>query len=278
MYFKYKNNYIKEFKGIIKMNKQNNNLYNESNYNSELDNNDKQLYFSKFIEIINNYIHYVIKHINIHNKLYFKFIIIKGIENLKHIFMLLLTYTKNIDLVIQHCQKSYCYFVEFIEQMNNSNELIKLNSKDATLFMYRKTIFDINQNYRKTLITNKKTSNILNYTNNCINQYLTIYINLINYNFNIETLTYINKNLIKLFNQIIFKNNNFLLILQCINLLTILLINNNFEIDNIYKLIELFIIKSSNNKLNYKKIEKNINNFIFNNNINNENLINYIIQ
>ena len=57
---------------------------------------------------------------------------------------------KNLDLSIHHCDKSTLYYVEFIEQIgNDTNSYLRLNSKDASLFIYKKTLFDINNEYRK---------------------------------------------------------------------------------------------------------------------------------
>ena len=58
-------------------------------------------------------------------------------------------YTKNIELVTYHCNKASHYFIEFISQIgNDSHSFLQLNTKDAILFVYKKTIFDINQEYR----------------------------------------------------------------------------------------------------------------------------------
>ena len=63
---------------------------------------------------------------------------------------MLLLYTKNLELVNYHCQKSYYYYVEFIGQIGDDNHsFLQLNSKDATLFVYKKTIFEINNDFKK---------------------------------------------------------------------------------------------------------------------------------
>ena len=59
-------------------------------------------------------------------------------------------YTRNLDLTIYHCKKAFCYYVEFIGQIGDDNHTyLQLNSKDATLFVYKKTIFEIDNEYRK---------------------------------------------------------------------------------------------------------------------------------
>ena len=57
---------------------------------------------------------------------------------------------KNINLVSFHLRKSYLYYAEFIGQIGeDSNSYLQLNSKDACLFVYKKTIYDINEEFKK---------------------------------------------------------------------------------------------------------------------------------
>ena len=74
----------------------------------------------------------------------------KGIETISSVFKILLLYTKNLPLTIFHCQKSFYYYIEFIGQIGDSNhQFLQLNSKDATLFVFKKTVFEINNDHRK---------------------------------------------------------------------------------------------------------------------------------
>ena len=58
-------------------------------------------------------------------------------------------YTKNIDLTLIHCKKALYYYIEFIGQIGDeSHSYLQLNSKDAMLFIYKKTIFEINSEHR----------------------------------------------------------------------------------------------------------------------------------
>lgn len=54
-------------------------------------------------------------------------------------------YTKNLNITYIQCQKAVYYYIEFICQIgDSSHSFLQLNSKDATLFVYKKTIFEIN--------------------------------------------------------------------------------------------------------------------------------------
>ena len=87
---------------------------------------------------------------------------IKGIKNTFYIYNFLLLYTKNVELAIYHTQKSIIYYIEFISQIcEDTNNLLQLNSKDATLFIFKKTIFEVNEDTRKNYKENKVTKDKL---------------------------------------------------------------------------------------------------------------------
>ena len=128
-------------------------LYNLNNYKKNVKISDINEYLSKYIDIINTYLIHSSNTVNIINDRMYLFVHERGLQTIKHIFKILLFYTKNIDLTIYHCKKGYLYYSEFISQIGeDSHSYLKLNSKDATLFVYKKTIYDINNNYKKNYI------------------------------------------------------------------------------------------------------------------------------
>ena len=60
-------------------------------------------------------------------------------------FYLLLHYTNNVTFTYYHCEKGIYYFTEFISQIENENSFLKLSSIDAIIFVYKKTIYNINK-------------------------------------------------------------------------------------------------------------------------------------
>jgi hypothetical protein len=79
----------------------------------------------------------------------------------------LLLYTKNLDLTHFHCQKSFYYYVEFVGQiLEDDKTFLQLTSRDATIYVYKKTIYDIHDGDASS------TSNILslNNENNSLNE------------------------------------------------------------------------------------------------------------
>ena len=149
----------------------NNVLSDIENYNDTLDKNTCVL-FLKYIGLIHELIESIVENIYIDKKEYLKYIITKGIKNTSYIYIFLLLYTKNLDLTIYHTQKSILYYVEFISQIGqDTNNLLKLNSTDATIFIYKKTIFDINVDFRNQYIETQEIKNQMN----TLKQYMGIY-------------------------------------------------------------------------------------------------------
>ena len=129
-------------------------LYNPENYYKEFTSFETKDYFNKYVSLINQYLLHINENIFVQDKSYQIFIIKRGIDTISHIFTTLLMYTKNIELTYHHVEKAFCYYVEFISQISDENHsFLKLNSKDASLFIYKKTVFDINQEYRKNFET-----------------------------------------------------------------------------------------------------------------------------
>ena len=137
----------------------NKNLSLSDNYLINLNSTIIEIY-SGYIELLKEYINFFIENTFIQDSTYFNYVFIKGIETLNNVFKLLLLYTKNLDLTCYHCQKSFYYYIEFIGQIGDSNhQFLQLNSKDAALFVYKKTIFEINNDFRKTY-TNPQESEL----------------------------------------------------------------------------------------------------------------------
>jgi hypothetical protein len=141
------------------------NISNSKNYNKCFEQFSEKIYFYNYIDLINEYLLNVIDNMMIQDELYLFFLIKRGIETINHCFIFLLTYTKNIDLTIYHCKKALYYYIEFISQISDisiNNSYLQLNSKDATLFVYKKTIYEIDNLYRKNINITDEESIFIN--------------------------------------------------------------------------------------------------------------------
>ena len=106
--------------------------------------------FSKFLNIAGDYLVQCNDNIHMRNAQYYKYVISHGLTTIGHVFQNLYMYTNNIELTFFHCQKAIYYYIEFIGQIGDDHHsFLQLNSKDATLFVYKKTIFEIDNTFRK---------------------------------------------------------------------------------------------------------------------------------
>lgn len=142
----------------------NNEIQNVDNYFKVITENEVEIY-TKYTNIIIQYLLLGIEKIKNHNDEYVKYILIKGLYMITYVFNILLKYTCNLELTYHHCQKSYSYYIEFIGQIgNDAVTYLQLNSKDAALFVYKKTIFEIPEGIKKKYIevgvNEKKCKNV----------------------------------------------------------------------------------------------------------------------
>ena len=177
------------------------------------------------------------------------FIYIKGIETVIHVFEIILFYTKNIELTKYHSHKAIFFFIEFTEQITDEqNSFLQLSSKDASMFVYKKTIFEINNEYkRKTQQLSLKEQELLQKVNAFISIYkLLVTNNILNRSclLNNQSIVIINK-----LNKLKFKQVQTLL-----NLINKLINDND---NNILNKIEKYL-NNLNNKEYIKKLNDNM--------------------
>ena len=80
---------------------------------------------------------------------YNDFIITRAIETLTSVFLLLFLYSGNESLTIDHIEKGSYLYVEFLGQIaQEGNIFLGLSSRDASLFLLKKTIYEIPQEVR----------------------------------------------------------------------------------------------------------------------------------
>lgn len=223
-------------------------LYNISNYNSNIENSVSEI-LTSFVSVILEYMRFISEKVSIQNKTYYKFIIQRGIETLIHIFSFIFYYTKNLELTSYHTQKAYYFYIEFIEQMSDDNVVfLKLSSRDAILFVYKKTIYDINNEYKKNMKEcSLEEKNMLS----IIDSYIEIYKNIIQFTINNYEFMYDNKvsyinnccnNILTISETLIktkYKNN----IVNSLELFINVLVNKQLNVTEFFNVVDLFIKK-----------------------------------
>ena len=197
-------------------NKDNNySLYNSENYKKELDSNINDI-TKKYADLIIEYYKFIQENIKVSGTNISRFIIIRGLDTITNVFLHLLHYTKNIDLTYFHCQKSFYFYVEFVGQISDDEKMfLQLTSRDATTYVYKKTIFDINSELKKiNEIMSPSFKEKLDIIKNYINIYQTYLLKIINYPkeyiTNVKTIANIDKivNLVEKLNSFNNTNNN----------------------------------------------------------------------
>jgi hypothetical protein len=231
------------------MNKENSySLHNIDNFNKTIDVDINKCVINKYIELVIDYLIFITENFKIKNPKYSKFIIIRGLETITNVFNMLFFYTKNIDITYFHCQKSFYYYVEFIGQITEEqNVFLQLSSRDATTYVYKKTIFEINNVFRKNMISNKNTSDKLNLINKHFQIYNIILLKILNDD---DFISNYDKEYIKQIGKVLTKFNSLNIDIE--NLYTLELFTNILDnkIMNIEKFMEIIL-------LYLKKIQKN---------------------
>jgi len=140
---------------VITINNNNNinhySLNDSNNYKTELSNTIGDI-VNKYNTLLIEYLNFIVDNIGIKNSAYSKFIIERGIETITHVFTLILYYSRNVDMSYYHGQRSFYFYVEFIGQISDDQHtFLNLSSRDAAMFVYKKTIFELSTDCRKNL-------------------------------------------------------------------------------------------------------------------------------
>jgi hypothetical protein len=231
-------------------------LYNVENYKQELSSSISEVSTSYF-NLLEEYYKFIIENLKIKKKHMINFIIIRGLETITNVFLNLLLYTKNLDLTYFHCQKSFYFYVEFVGQISEDEKMfLQLTSRDASVYLYKKTIFEITPEFKKmneniTHLTSEKF-NLLNfYINLCKNYFIKLIQNNKENNNN-ERLLNIIKEILNKLNSNLVKIDKLKILISIIDNLCDVIENLDFLLETNLCLINKFL-KNANLLNNYEK-------------------------
>lgn len=129
-------------------------LHNADNYLEALSSNNHAKntdILNKYKTLVIEYLQFILENMNCKSDELYKYIILRGLTTITHVFQLIFLNTKNLNLSYFHSQKAFYYYVEFIGQITGEeNTFLQLTSKDAIMFVYKKTIFEIHNDFRKS--------------------------------------------------------------------------------------------------------------------------------
>ena len=99
--------------------------------------------FIKYVTLINDFLNYAFNNLNNDSIPNFKNNIQKGIQAITHIFKIILIKSNDINQTIDITQKCFFYYVEFVTQIENSNDHIQLSLNDAIIFFIKNQYFNL---------------------------------------------------------------------------------------------------------------------------------------
>lgn len=124
-------------------------LNRPENYNLTLDVSRKDA-TEMYLLIMLEYCRFIVESTKTKSSHVAKFIILRGIDTITHVFQYLLFHTQNMKLTQYHCKQSFYFYVEFVEQTSDDEKsFLQLTSRDATTYVYKKTVFDIIRIHQK---------------------------------------------------------------------------------------------------------------------------------
>jgi len=228
-------------------------LHNKDNFNKTLDISLNDV-INKYSELVIEYLKFIYENIKVQNLTYSKFIVIRGLETITNVFSIILYYTKNIDLTYFQCQKSFYYYVEFIGQITEEQHtFLQLNSRDAITYVYKKTIFEINNDFKKNMLPlTKENEKKFDLINMYIKIYKILLLKIINTDSKINTINIDN------FKNSCNKLNNTKIDIDNLYILESLISILDNRINNIEKFFEIFLLylKKINKKTDIIKKSK----------------------
>jgi hypothetical protein len=121
-------------------------LSNGNNYYVKL-NSTLEKIKETYVNLVNFYITYSIENMNIKDHDIF----FTGIKVVNNVFRLVMLYTKNLEVTIYNTQQCIYYYVEYISQITDKEDNIffNLSIKDAVIYVYSRTIFEIKRGHVK---------------------------------------------------------------------------------------------------------------------------------
>lgn len=142
-----------------------------ANYNKTIDTNSHMDIITSFNHIFLMCARQMIDHFHIKQPRQYIVSFQRGIDTLIHVFTYIFFYTKNISLALHHTNKACMNYIEFVEQISDDSvAFLHLSPKEATTFVYKKTLYQINHECKKHM-DELLPSEILFF--HCFNKYTT---------------------------------------------------------------------------------------------------------
>jgi len=184
-----------------------------------------------YFNLINEYLSLINQSNIIKNTNNCNFLTYIGLNSILYIFKIILLNTNDIEKAFLNSQKGYFYYLEYIEQIKNSNILHNLNNIDAIKFIYNKTLNNISivETTNGEVVRNSDFSEYKNYEKR-----INILLNWENHDFHLENRIEITK--IFLLNYLSIENTYFYLF----DYLEIIIEKRKMNYENYYEFLGEF--------------------------------------
>uniref|UniRef100_A0A6C0BRG8 Uncharacterized protein n=1 Tax=viral metagenome TaxID=1070528 RepID=A0A6C0BRG8_9ZZZZ len=107
-----------------------------------------------------------------------KYYVDKGINIIVNVFKIILLYTKNLEITKMYAFNSIYFYIEYINQISNKESeivFVNLTLNDAISYVYRKSIYEISDSYKKKFKLQKEDNIRFKNVNNLILLYQTVF-------------------------------------------------------------------------------------------------------
>ena len=114
--------------------------------------------FEKYIQLLQEYIEIYDKEVSIEDINFKIYVFLKGVTMIEYVYSTLFLYTKNKELTFLHTQKGIYYYIEFVTRLKrDKTTYLKMTPTDAVLFVYKKTIHNLNTEKWNTIISDENS-------------------------------------------------------------------------------------------------------------------------
>lgn len=151
-------------------------LKNTENYKENLDANLTDIYIS-----LKMLLHQYIKCCSEISENIDRKYLLKGFKIIFNVYKMILMYSKNLELTKLYTANSIYYYIEYINQIHNKDSeiiFVDLTLHDAILYVYRKSIYEVSDSYKKKFKLNEEENVIYNTINKLSLVYVSMYVHI----------------------------------------------------------------------------------------------------
>lgn len=107
---------------------------------------------SAYDSLLRSFLRHIKPHIETHKPIFAIYILTKGLNMIFNVFNMTIYHTKSLVATCNSIQSSILLFCEFVSQINHDKyNYLQLSIRDATIFVYRKTVYKLDKKYVESI-------------------------------------------------------------------------------------------------------------------------------